>query len=78
MHIYTTRSTLRYIQYILPRFLVIVEAAVLGDPAVYLDPSGFFVSKKSGEESPRELEGVCRIKQFTPHLLLFIKNTFVW
>lgn len=51
-----------------PRFLIVVETVVLGDPAVHLDPSPLLLPEKSHEERPGDPQRIHRIKHLTNHL----------
>lgn len=44
-----------------PRFIVVVKAVVLGDPAVHLDATPLLLPEKPTEERPGHLQRVCLV-----------------
>lgn len=60
-----------------PRFFIVVETVVLGDPAVHLDPPPLLLPQEAHEERPGDSQRVHRITHLTHHLLVGVFSAFI-
>lgn len=63
LEFYDTTAAIGNISTALPRFFVVVEAVVFGDPAVHLDTAPLLLPEKTNKKGPCDLQWVCRIHQ---------------